>query len=290
MISTRAWPRGLAGMAAMFFAAALAVGPGCVSRVRNSPPPERQVLRIKGSDTMLILTRQWAARFMEGHDGISVQVEGGGSRSGIRALIDGHTDICATSRPVEPAEIRALQEKRGSLGVSVLCAKDALSIYLNPSNRVRNLTISQIGGILDGRIRDWAEVGGDRAGIRVYGRKPSSGTYAFLAEHVLGGEAYRPDAVALEETTEIVEAVKADGLALGYGGVAYGTGIFHCPVNGVPPTLATVRDGTYPISRYLYLFTAEPPRGAAKVFIDWVLSREGQEVVAEVGYVPLWDP
>lgn len=289
MISTRARSKGLAGPAVMFLAVALAAEPGCGSRARTPPSPSRQVLRIRGSDTMLILTRQWAARFMEGHDGISVEVEGGGSRSGIRALIDGHTDICATSRPVEPAEIRDLLEKRGSLGMSVLCAKDALSIYLHPRNRVRNLTLAQVGGILDGRIRDWAEVGGNRAGIRVYGRKPDSGTYAFLADHVLGGEAYRPDAIALDGTAQIVDAVLADSLALGYGGVAYGSGVFHCPVNGVAPTPAAVRDGTYPISRYLYLFTAEPPRGAAQVFIDWVLSREGQAVVAEVGYIPLWD-
>jgi phosphate transport system substrate-binding protein len=293
VISMRARSREFARAESVLVAAALtlcAAGAGCGSRVRTPPTPVPQVLRIKGSDTMFILIRQWAARFMADHGGISVQVEGGGSRSGIRALIDGQTDICATSRPVEPAEIRALQEKRGSLGMSVLCAKDALSIYLNPRNRVRNLTLSQLGGILNGRIRNWAEVGGDSAEISVYGRKPGSGTYAFLADHVLGGEAYRPDAVALDGTAQIVDAVRVDSLALGYGWVAYGAGVFHCPINGVPPTPGTVRDGTYPISRYLYLFTAEPPRGAARIFIDWVLSREGQEVVAEVGYVPLWDP
>jgi phosphate binding protein len=263
--------------------------PYLAARLRSLAEGASRVVRVKGSDTMFILTRRWADRFMETHAGISVAVEGGGSGGGVRALIDGRAEICATSRPLLPAEVRELQETRGSLGVSVLCAKDALSIYLHPRNPVRNLTLAQVGGILDGRIRDWSEVGGGDGAIRVYGRKPGSGTYTFLADHVLGGGAYRPDAVALDGTAEVVAAVAADRLGFGYGGFAYGAGVVQCVVDGVPPTPATVRHGTYPISRYLYLYTAEPPVGDAKVFVDWVLSREGQEIVAATGYIPLWE-
>lgn len=279
--------RGIAASALLV--ALLASAAGCSPRAGVTPAPEAPVLRIKGSDTMLILTYRWAERFMETHPGVAVEVEGGGSRSGIRALIEGRTEICAASRPVEPAEVHELQAKWGTLGVGVLCAKDALSIYLHPLNPVRNLTLAQVGGVLDGRIRDWSELGGEAAPIRVYGRNPSSGTHAFLAEHVLAGERYRPDAVALDGTAAIAAAVALDRHALGYGGIAYGAGLVHCSINGIPPTPATVRDGSYPITRYLYLYTAGPPRGAAKLFIDWVLSRPGQEVVAEVGYVPLWE-
>jgi phosphate transport system substrate-binding protein len=238
---------------------------------------------------MLILARRWAEEFMQEKPGVSIYVEGGGSRTGIDALIEGRIDICTASRTLNAEEIRRLQEKRGSLGINVLCAEDALSIYLNPQNPVRDLTLEQVRGILTGRIRSWKEVGGEDAPIRVLTRSPNSGTYAFLEEHVLRGDPYRADAESFGGTAAITEAVASDRYAIGYGGLAYGPDVYHCRIEGVAPTEANVRSGAYPISRYLYLYTAAPPGGRIKELIDWILSQTGQEVVREVGYVPLWE-
>ncbi|HEX9655112.1 MAG TPA: substrate-binding domain-containing protein, partial [bacterium] len=125
---------------------------GCAGRrvpaVRDAP----QSIRIKGSDTMVFLVQRWAEEFMKGHPGIAVYTEGGGSATGIRALINGTTDICATSRPWQPEEVKELVERQGSLGISILTARDALSIYLHPDNPISNLTLEEIQKIFTSRV------------------------------------------------------------------------------------------------------------------------------------------
>lgn len=248
--------------------------------------PER--VRIAGSDTMAVLTRAWAERFMEANPAVAVLASGGGTGEGIRTLVAGTVDLAAASRPLAPAEVEALHGRTGSLGVGFRCALDGLSIYLHPDNPVRSLTLLQVKGIFTGRIGTWAKVGGADAPIEVYTRQPSSGTYRFFQELVLDEEPYAERATALPTTTAIVDTVRADANAIGYGGLGYGADVAHCAVAGVAPSAATVRDGSYPLARYLYLYTARPPTGAVKRFIDWALSPAGQRVVAEVGYVPLW--
>jgi phosphate transport system substrate-binding protein len=245
-------------------------------------------VRIAGSDTMAVLTRAWAERFMEGHPDAAVVTTGGGTAEGIRALIAGTVDVAAASRPLAPAEVEALHGRTATLGVGFRCALDGLSIYLHPDNPVRSLTLLQVKGIFTGRIGTWAKVAGADAPIAVFTRQPSSGTYRFFQELVLDDEPYSERAIALPTTLAIVEAVRVDPHAIGYGGLGYGADVAHCAVEGVAPSVATVRDGSYPLARYLYLYTARPPTGAVKRFIDWTLSPAGQRVVAEVGYVPLW--
>jgi phosphate transport system substrate-binding protein len=217
-----------------------------------------------------------------------VTAAGGGTGEGIRALIAGSVEIAAASRPLSPEEVERLYERTGALGVGHRCALDGLSIYLHPDNPVRSLTLLQLKAIFTGRIGTWAKLGGPDAPIEVLTRQPSSGTYRLFQELVLDEEPFSERAVALPTTAAIVDALRADPHAIGFGGIGYGADLVHCAVEGVAPNAATVRDGTYPLARYLYLYTARPPAGAVKAFVDWVLSPAGQRAVADAGYVPLW--
>ena len=261
---------------------------GLVLAARPAGSAER--IRIKGSDTMLRLVQLWAEEFMSGHPGVAVEVEGGGSAKGVRALIRGETDLASASRSLRPTEARQLLERQGSLGYATLTARDALSLYLHPDNPVRNLSLEAVAGIFRGEVRRWSEVGGREAQIQVLNRNSASGTHLFFAEHVLRGASYTRRARVLPTTSAIVGAVKSDVDAIGYGGIAYAHGVRPSEIEGVAPTAENVRDGSYPIARYLYLLTAEPPHGPVKAFTDWVLGSAGQRIVAEAGYVALYEP
>jgi phosphate transport system substrate-binding protein len=266
----------------------LVVLTGCASQ----PPPQNPsptTLRIIGSDTMLPLVRAWSETFMREHPGVIIETAGGGSGHGIQELIAGNADLCSASRPLRPGELQQLLDRRGFLGMSVLTGKDALSIYLHPSNPVHNLSMQQLADILGGRIRNWREVGGEDRAIEVIGRQPNSGTFGFMRENVLAGGDYTAEARAMPTTHAVVQAVLQSPGALGYGGMAYGDEVVHCSIDTRKPTRANVRNGSYPLSRYLYLYAAGPLEGIARMFVDWVLSREGQIIVEDVGYIPLFD-
>ncbi len=251
--------------------------------------PAATSIRLKGSDTMITLVQRWAEEFMQRHPGVAVYVEGGGTATGIAAMIKGEVDISAASRPLRSVEARHLAARHHSIGVASLVAKDGLSIYLHPRNPVRNLSLAQVRDIYLGRITSWQEVGGRDEAIVALGRSPNSGTYLYFQEHVLEGQAYGNHVISLPTTAAIVAAVQKDSTAIGYGGIAYGRQLVHCSIDGVSPTEAAVRRDHYPITRYLYLYTARKPAGATKLFIDWVLSKEGQRIVKEVNYVPLFE-
>jgi len=238
---------------------------------------------------MLILLRVWAEEYMKRYPGISIYVDGGGSASGIRDLIHAKNNICAASRPLRPQEVQGLARRYNTVGLTFAVAKEALSIYINPTNPVQDLTVQQLKGIFTGKINNWRLVGGLDAPIFVLTRSPNSGTYFYFQEHILEEEPYTPTAQVLPSTQSVVKAVLENQYAIGYGGVAYGDSI-HCKINGVAPTHATIIDNSYPITRYLYLVTASTPKGSVKDFIDWVLTPEGQSFVGEAGYVPLWSP
>lgn len=244
-------------------------------------------IRLMGSDTMINLAHRWAEVYMKVRPGVSVYSDGGGTATGIEALIKGEIDICTASRPLRPEEARRLAERHGYLGVSFLVAKDALSIYVHPENPVRNLNLAQVREIFTGKITNWKIVGGADAEIVLLHRAPNSGTYLYFQEHVLDGQPYSPSARTMPGTQAIVNAIAENPGAIGYGGIAYGKKIVHCRVGGVAPTEENVRNDSYPISRYLYFYTIKEPSGMVKSFIDWVLSREGQREVKQIGYVPL---
>lgn len=246
------------------------------------------VIRLKGSDTMLLLATRWAEEYMKEHPSVSVYAEGGGSALGFKSLIKGEIDIGAASRPIQANEARQLAEKYGKIGMGFWVAKDALSIYLNPENPIRNLSLAQLKAIFTGDISNWEQVGGNQQPIDVIIRSPNSGTYLYFKEHVLEGESYSSAAKTLSTTAAVVKAISERVGAIGYGGIAYGQNLIHCQINHVAPTEQNVRTDTYPIIRYLYLYTIDTPQGEVKSFIDWVL-KDGQKVVRQVGYIPIWE-
>jgi phosphate transport system substrate-binding protein len=249
---------------------------------------ETSIIRISGSDTMLILAGRWAEAYMLENPAVSIYTAGGGTEQGVQALIDGRVDICAASRPLKPNEARRLAEKYGKLGMSFLVAKDALSVYLNPRNPVVNLTAAQLKKIFTGEITNWRELGGAGQVIQVVLRPPNSGTHLYFQEHILEGEAYLANARTLPTTRSIIDFITRQENAIGYGGLGFGADIVHCKINQIEPTDVNVQNDTYPIIRYLYLYTIDTPRGDTKKFIDWIL-QAGQKQVKQTGYIPLWD-
>jgi len=249
-------------------------------------------ITVKGSDTMVILAQKWAEVYMKSHPDQIIQVTGGGSGTGIAALINGSTDICTSSRPIKQSEMEKLKDRYATLGIEVPCAKDGITVFLNQSNPVKELTIKQLSGIFSGKIRNWKEVGGPDAEIRLYGRENSSGTYTFFKDNVVKSD-YAANCQTLPGTAAVVNAVSKDKYGIGYGGAAYANGVKHCAVkkdDKSPAYLAnteTIKSGQYPITRYLYMYLGNRPTGDIKKFIDWVLSPEGQKIVVEIGYFPV---
>ena len=249
-------------------------------------------ITIKGSDTMVILSQQWAEAYMKKHPEATIQVTGGGSGVGIAALINGSTDIANSSRPMKPGELEKIKAKYNKNGIEIACAKDGLSVFLNKGNVVSELTVEQIGAIFSGKITNWKQVGGADAKIQLYGRESSSGTFEFFKEHVVKTD-FSPNCQTLPGTAAIVNAVKKDKYSIGYGGAAYAEDVKDCKVKkdakskGVLPTAATIKNKTYPISRYLYMYLKSKPTGETKKFIDWILGSEGQKMISTVGYFPV---
>ena len=249
-------------------------------------------LTVKGSDTMVVLGQRWAESYMKKHPETSIQVTGGGSGTGISALINGTTDICEASRAMKDAEKKQLQEK-GAQATEIPVAKDGLSVYVNASNPIKEVTMGQLKDIFTGKDTSWKEVGGGDSKIIPYSRENSSGTYVFFKEHVLMNADYTPRAQAMPGTAAVVNAVSKEKFGIGYGGAAYAKGIKVLPVKkdggspAIGPSDATVRDGSYPLSRPLFFYVRGVPNGEIKSFIDWVLGPDGQKIAQEVGYYPL---
>lgn len=251
-----------------------------------------QTITVKGSDTMVIMAQRWAEAYMAKHPGAVIQVTGGGSGTGISALLNGTTDICNASRPMKGSERAKLQERYATLGVEIKSAKDGLSLYINEANGLQELTLAQIKDIYTGKTTNWKQLGGDDAKIIVYGRENNSGTYVFFKDNVLGGGDYMPGMQSMPGTAAVVNAVAKDKNGIGYGGAAYAKGIREVKVKkdanspAYAPTAENVKSGVYPLSRYLYMYTAKRPSGAVKEYIDWILSAEGQAIAIQVGYFP----
>jgi phosphate transport system substrate-binding protein len=249
-------------------------------------------ITVKGSDTMVVLGQRWAEEYMKSHTGQTIQVTGGGSGTGISALINGTTDVCEASRAMKDAEKKQLAEKAGGPPIEIPVAKDGLSVYVNDSNPLSELSMAQLKSIFTGKVTNWKEIGGPDAKIIPYSRENSSGTYVFFKEHVLDNADYTPRAQAMPGTAAVVNAVAREKFGIGYGGAAYAKGIKVVKVkkdNGpaIAPTDATIKDGTYPLSRPLFFYLRPKPAAEIKAFTDWVLSPAGQAIVVKVGYFPI---
>jgi phosphate transport system substrate-binding protein len=246
---------------------------------------------IKGSDTMVILGQRWSEEFMKKNPGTKLQVTGGGSGTGISALINGTTDICMSSRPIKEAEVEKLRTRFNTTGTEIAVAKDGVTFYVSEKNPLNSLTQEQLQGIYLGDITNWKEVGGKDAPIVLYSRENSSGTYVFVKDHVLRGEDYAATAQTLPGTAAVVNAVSKEKNGIGYGGSAYAKGIKELKVKKgneeIEPSEANIKSGKYPLSRDLYFYLRNAPAGEVKAFIDFALSAEGQAIVNKVGYFPV---
>jgi phosphate transport system substrate-binding protein len=255
----------------------------------SSKPGEHAVISIKGSDSMLQLTENLAAEYMKHNPGISIYVYGGGTAEGIKSLIKGEIDICTASRNLKPAETKSLAEYYGSIGLFHLIAKDALSVYTNKNNTVRDLTFEQLRNIFDCKITNWKELGGKDQKITTVTRNPSSGTYLYFQEHVLEGNKYCNDAVTKSTTNDVISYIEKNENAIGYGGMGFPGNINHIKINGIEPSEENAQNDTYPITRYLHFFSTQLPKGAVRNFVNWVISPEGQTIVKQSGFIPLWE-
>jgi len=257
---------------------------------------ETTSLTIKGSDTMVHLASTWAEEFMKANPNIGVSVTGGGSGTGIAALLNGTTDICAASRKMKQKEYDLAKEKDIE-AVEHVVARDGIAVVVNPGNEIDSLTQEQIGKIYTGAITNWNQVGGPDQEIVVLSRESSSGTYVFFQEHVLNKENYTKDALLMPATSAVIQTVADDAGAIGYVGLGYAVeagdkikmlgvqATADAPV--VTPSEATVDTGEYSIARPLHLYTTGKPEGNVDTFLKFVMSKEGQDIVRETGYVPV---
>jgi phosphate transport system substrate-binding protein len=264
------------------FAAALVLAPAAASAA----------VTVKGSDTMVILSQRWAENYMKKNAGKKIQVTGGGSGTGIAALVNGTTDIANSSRSIKGDESARVRDRFNVLPAETAVAKDGVALYVNEANGISQLTIEQLYGIYTGDITNWKQVGGADAPIVIYSRENSSGTYVFFKENVLKGDDFAAAAQTLPGTAAVVNAVSKEKNGIGYGGAAYAKGVKELKVvgkdgQGYLPTAENVKAGTYPLSRPLFVYTRGKPSGEAKDFIDFCLSDEGQAIVTTVGYYPV---
>jgi phosphate transport system substrate-binding protein len=248
---------------------------------------------IKGSDTMVLLGQRWAEEYMKKFPETTIQVTGGGSGTGISALINGTTDICQSSRSMKDAEKEKLRDRYATTGAEIPVARDGLSVYVNAANPIKELSLDQLKLIFTGKITNWKELGGGDAKIIVYSRENSSGTYVFFKEHVLNNADFTARAQGMPGTAAVVNAVSKEKNAIGYGGAAYAKGIRIIAVKkdnaspAITPDLAHVQDGSYALARPLFFYLRNKPSGEIKGFVDWVLSKDGQAIVQKVGYFPV---
>ncbi len=249
--------------------------------------------KIKGSDTVLPLSQKEAESYMKTNKTAKVIVIGGGSGVGLSALVDGTTDIAMSSRKIKMGEKMKLQDA-GKSYKEVTIAFDALSVIVNPGNKVSQLTREQLEGIFTGKIKNWKEVGGDDLKIVVYSRETSSGTYEFFKEHVLNNKNYATTVLSMPATGAIIQSVSQTAGAIGYVGLAYQDKAvkdvrvsYDKGKTFVGATMETAKNKTYPVVRPLYYYYLTSVEKSVKPFIDYVLSPQGQKLVEEVGYVPL---
>jgi len=252
-------------------------------------------ITVKGSDTLVILAQKWAEVYMGEHKEVKIQVSGGGSGIGFAALQSQTTDLCDASRPAKAAEIAKCQVVfGGKRPTEYKVALDGLSVYVNPENTLKELTVEQVGDIFTGKIKNWKEVGGPDAPITVYSRENSSGTYEFFKEHVLKGKDFVASAQTMPGTAAIVQAVLKDKNSIGYGGAAYGGNSKLLNIKkdenspAIAPTEENVMTGTYPIWRHLYVYVnPNLDKGEIAAYLNWIRSDAGQKYVKDIGYYPL---
>jgi phosphate transport system substrate-binding protein len=253
----------------------------------------------KGSDTLVNLALAWAEAYHQVNPSLSIAVTGGGTGTGIASLINGTVDLANASRAISEEEREAAQAN-GIEPVEFAVAIDALAVIVHPDNPVSELTLPQLADIYTGRITNWREVGGNDAGIILLSRETNSGTHVYFLEEVvrLGNseneDIFAPQTLLMPSSVGITSEIQRNVNAIGYDGLGYVTE--HEKVLAlardssspyVLPSVETASDGSYPLARFLYMYTAGEPTGAVQEYLNWILGPDGQAIVAELGFVPL---
>jgi phosphate transport system substrate-binding protein len=254
----------------------------------------------KGSDTIVNLALAWAEKYQTVKPDVSISVTGGGTGTGLTALVNKTVDIANASRQIKPEELSAAKAV-GLNPQEFVIARDAIAVIVNPENPVNHLTLQQLSQIYRGEISNWKEVGGEDRPIVRLSRETNSGTHVYFLESVvrLGNSKdktiFSPDTLLLPSSEGIISEVRDNPNAIGYDGLGYVTqevklvalSALKTPDTYVLPSAATVSDNTYVISRNLYMYTPNPPTGAVKDYLDWILTPEAQQIVTDLGFVPV---
>ncbi|MBW8012353.1 MAG: phosphate ABC transporter substrate-binding protein [Chloroflexi bacterium] len=256
----------------------------------------------KGSDTIVNLALAWAEEYQKLHPEVRIAVTGGGSGTGIAALINNTVDIANASRQIKEQEIENAREN-GNDPTQFIIARDAIAVIVNPNNPVDQLTLEQISAIYSGEISNWSQVGGEDRPIVRLSRETNSGTHVYFLENVIRlGEKeserlFSRDTLLLPSSEGITSEVSQNPNAIGYDGLGYVTDEVKIiavarEVGGiyVYPSPESVNSEEYPIARDLYMYTIGEPQGAVKEYLDWILSPEAQAIVTELGFVPIINP
>ena len=269
------------------------------SEQTNIETPSQTYIENKGSDTIVNLALAWAEQYQEDHPDIHLSVTGGGSGTGIAALINGTVDIANASRQIKSKEIK-LAEEEGIQPVEFVVARDAIAVIVNPENPVSELTLQQISDIYSGVYTNWSEVGGEDRPIVRLSRETNSGTHVYFLETVLrlgnkdNKTLFSTNTLLLPSSEGIIAEVRQNPNAIGYDGLGYipdDLKVIAIATKAgndyILPSVETVNNGTYPIARDLYMYTNGEPTGAIKDYLDWIISAQAQEIVKKLGFVPI---
>jgi phosphate transport system substrate-binding protein len=265
-------------------------------------PGEAAYIENKGSDTIVNLALAWAETYQGENADVRISVTGGGSGTGIAALVNGTVDIANASRQIKDEEIEAVRANGGE-PIEFVIARDAIAVIVNPENPVNELTLQQISDIYSGKYTNWTQVGGEDRPIVRLSRETNSGTHVYFLETVLRlGEKgntllFSPETLLLPSSEVISEEVRHNPNAIGYDGLGYVTEDLKVvavatdeSTGYIFPSADTVNSGAYPIARDLYMYTNGQPTGAVQVYMEWIYSEEAQAIVKELGFVPVTLP
>jgi phosphate transport system substrate-binding protein len=275
---------------------------GCGQATDATPgttPSDGKTIIVKGSDTLVNLALAWAEAYQELHPEVRVSVSGGGTGVGITALTNGTVDVANASRRITAEELRQAQA-HGVNPMEFVVARDAIAVIVHPQNPVTRLTLTQLSDIYSGKINTWSEVGGEERPIVRLSRETNSGTHVYFLQAVLrlgqddNATLFSADTLLLPSSEGIVNEVRDNPNAIGYDGLGYVPDdlkvIAIAPSPDAPyilPSAATVDDGSYPVSRELYMYSAGEPSGALAAYLAWILGPEAQALVADLGFVPI---
>ena len=259
----------------------------------------RQVIQNKGSDTLVNVAQAWAEAYQTVNPNVVVAVSGGGSGTGIAALINGTVDIANASRAMKDSEIEQARANQHD-PIQHVVGYDALAVFLNMNNPIDAFTLEQLAQIYadGGSFTKWTDLGVEVPGcqdqeIVVVSRQNNSGTYEYFREDVLGDADFRLGTRDMHGSKDVVDLVEKTPCAIGYSGLAYTTDHVKMPCIArdsesgcVEPTIQSAVDGSYPIARPLFMYTSGEPTGATGDYLNWIKSDEGQCIILEKGYAP----